>query len=405
MLLCITCFNLLFVLPIVVHGENIDASTNSSKSKEDWKSRSFLFSNLKKVDNMLKDSTKSTDVDVQETVDLTKQTVIDLTKPLESKPITSSFEPTGNLLNDTVENSVPAIEKTMGIVTDTVTKTTSEVTDEVNQIVNSVVYQLPTVPIVTPVLTEVSKTVKITTSSVDAVIEKTGEFIKENGQSTIDSSKDVVVENSDPDDSEDKIMKPSREIIQKDEKAMTQEGNSNPSTTKHSNDIGFVEKRELVIPSLPAIGTTELEEHDDIGIVMNDEDNIVLNSFTEETALDQHTVVQEFSLIERENGAMEQVQNSNPDTIKKKTAYNSSHPLETSWKWGSLPSTFITVASPSTASSALSMGGQSDLFSGALVDVFTLISSSTRQWIHTDENAMVQWTHAPPGKPPKQSPF
>ena len=110
-------------------------------------------------------------------------------------------------------------------------------------------------------------------------------------------------------------------------------------------------------------------------------------------------------MFEQEIGANEQVVNSKTDRIKSKTPYNPIHPLEPSRKWSSLQSAITTLASPSTTSTALSTGGQSDLFSEAIVDVFTLISLTARQWIQTDENATLQWAHAPPGKPPSNLHF
>lgn len=407
-LLCVTCFCLSFGLPTAVHGEDIGESRDSSNSKEDWKTRSVLLSNLKKVDNVLKDTTKSTDVVVQETVNFTKQTVIDLSKPIESKTVTSELEDTEkNLLNKTVESRVPALEKVMGTVTDTVAETTSEVTNAVNDTVNSVVYELPTVPIATPVVTEVSKTVKITTSSIHQVVEKTGNFVIENEKSTNNILKDVVVENSNTVNSENKIMKPPDEIITNDVKTVIEDDNFDADSTNHSCDVCSEQSRELVISSLPAIetdGTSDLEEHEEIN--MKDVDNLVVESISSETPIDRHTVVQKSSAFERENGAIEQVVlNSKTDRIKSKTPYNPSHPLEPSRKWSSLPSAIPTVASPSTTSTVLSMGGQSDLFSEAIVDVFTLISLTARQWKQTDENATLQWAHAPPGKPPSNLHF
>ena len=405
-LLCVTCFCLFFGLPTAAHGEDIGESMDSSTSKEDWKSRSVLLSNLKKVDNVLKDTAKSTGVVVKETVDFTKQTEIDLSKSIESKTVTSELEDTGNLLNKTVESSVPAIEKVMGTVTDTVAETTSEVTNAVNDTVNSVVYELPTVPIATPVVTEVSKTVNITATSIHPVVEKVGNFVIENEKSTNNILKDVVVENSNTVNSENKIMKQPHEIITNDIKTAIGDGNFDSDSTNDSCDVCSEQSRELVISSLPAIetdGTSDLEEHEEIN--MEDGDNLVVESISVEISIDRHMFVQKFSKFERENGAIEQVVNSKADRIKSKTPYNPSHPLEPSQKRSSLPSAIITVASPSTASTALSMGGQSDLFSEAIVDVFTLISLTARQWIQTDENATLQWAHAPPGKPPSNLHF
>ena len=258
-LLCVTCFCLFFGLPTAVHGEDIGESRDSSNSKEDWKSRSVLLSNLKKVDNVLKDTTKSTGVVVQETVDFTKQTVIDLSKPIESKTVTSELEDTEkNLLNKTVESSVPALEKVMRTVTDTVAETTSEVTNAVNDTVSSVVYELPTVPIATPVVTEISKTVKITTSSIHPVVEKVGNFVIENEKSTNNILKDVVVENSNTVNSENKIMKQPHEIITNDIKTAIGDGNFDSDSTNDSYDVCFELSKEPVISSLLEIGTDGL---------------------------------------------------------------------------------------------------------------------------------------------------
>lgn len=411
-LLCVTCFGLIFVLPTAVYGEeNIGESTDSSNIKEDWKTRSVLFSNLEKVDNELKDTAKSTHIVVQEAVDFTKQTVIDLFKPIDSKSVNTRLEVTGDLLIKTGENSEPALEKSIELVTYTVVNTTSDVTNAVNDTVNSVVNELPIVPIVTPVVNEVSKTVRITTSSVHAVVEKTGEIVNENEKSTNDISRYVVVENSDIADSEDKKIKPSHEIIQNDERTVISEGNFDQNPTNYSCEVCLAAKQEPVIPSLPDLGTdglfkqdgtSDLEEHDDIEIVKNDGVNLVVDSISRENSIELPSIVKKSLVVELVNRAIEQVVNSQPEMINKNRAYTPNYPLEPSQKGGSLPSAIITVASPSTTSLSLLTGGQSDLFSGVIVDVFTFISSNARQLILTDEKVTGQWTHAPPGKPPKQ---
>lgn len=382
-ILCITCCCLILVLPIVVHGENIDTTSESTNSKEEKKSPSRLF-------GILTDTTNSIELVVQESVNITAQTAIDLSEPL-SKPTISSMEVTGNLLNNTVENSVPTL---IGTVTETLLKTTSGVTNTVNDTVNSVVYELPPIPVVTPIVNEVSKTVEKTTSSVQDLVEKTGEFVNGNKEIPNDILKDEDVENSDLVDSEDKIMNPPHEIIQNEEKIIIKDGNfdSNPSESLP------------VIPSLAEIETdklvkqdktSNLEEYNEIEMVMKDGDNLFADSKTEETSKERHTIVKEFSDVE-------QIVNSIKDM---KTVYNSSHPTESNKQRSILPSAIITVTSPSTASLILLLGGQSDPLSVVTIDVFTLISTKGRQWIHTDENARVQWTHAPPGRPPLQSPF
>lgn len=380
-LLCIACCCLFFVLPTVVHGENIGTTSESTNSKEKRKSPNGLL-------GILTDTTKSIELVVQESDNITTQAATDLSEPL-SKPTTSSIEDTGNLLNKTVENSVLTLVVT---VTETLSKTTSGVTNTVNDTVNTVVYELPPIPVVTPVVNEVSKTVEKTTSSVQALVEKTGVLVNRNIEIPGDISKDDDVENSDIVHSEDKIMNPPHEIIQNEEKTIIEDGNFDSNSSESLPVITLlaeIETDELVKQD----ETSNLEEHNEME--MNDGDNLFADYRSEETFKERHTIVKEFSDVEH-------IVNSKNDI---KTVYNYSHPLESNKKRSIFPSAIITVTSPSTASLVLLLGGQSDSLSVVPIDVFTSISPNGRQWIHTDENARVQWTHAPPGRPPLQSPF
>ncbi|MFJ7970245.1 hypothetical protein [Psychrobacillus sp. NPDC096389] len=382
-LLCIACCCLFFVLPTVVHGENIGTTSESTNSKEERKSPNGLL-------GILTDTTKSIELVVQESVNITLQTSTDLSEPL-SKPTTSSIEDTGNLLNKTVENSVTTLVET---VTETLSKTTSGVTNTVNDTVNSVVYELPPIPVVTPIVNEVSKTVEKTTSSVQDLVEKTRELVNGNKEIPNGPSKDDVVENNDIVHSEDKIMNPPHEIIQNEEKTIIEDGNfdSNPSESLPVITLlAEIETVELVKQD----ETSNLEEYNEIEMVINDGDKLFVDSKSEETSKERHTIVKEFSVVE-------QIVNPKKDM---KTVYNSSHPSESNNTRGILPTAIITVTSPATASLILLLGGQSDSLSVVTIDVFKFISTKGRQWIHNDENAKVQWTHAPPGRPPLQSPF
>jgi len=398
-----TCFCLFLIVPTIVHSENTGASTDPLSGEKVGESRSILFGNVKKVDNVLKEKTDSIETVLQETINGLHKTETSLSKPSESKPDTSKIEATGNLLNT--------------IVTDTVEKTTSEMTNAVNDTVNSVVNGLPTVPVVTPFIKDVSETVKKTTSYGQTVAENTGEFANETLKSTIHVSIDKVIE---PVDIVAEIMNIPQEIFQGDEKASS--GNENVFTNleEHSHDVGSVPEQEPITPLAPEIGTdvlikqvgtSELEKHSDIGlddgieISMNGEVNLDVDSILGATSVDRHSIVKELKVLEQTKGSIDPFGNSKTIVLENKNVDKPNLPTGPSKKWDRLPVAIIMETTPPTTSPSLEVGGQSDLSFWGIVDVFILQSSSGGKWIPMNEYAMVKWAHAPPGEPPQQSPF
>lgn len=393
-LLCVTCFSLFLIEPTIVHGENLNASI----SEDVGKSRITLFGNVKKVDNVLKDKTESIDTVLQETVKGMQKT--------EINSVTSEMKNTGDLLNKTV--------------TDTVGKTTSEVTNVVNDTVNSVVYGLPTVPVVTPVVKDINETVEKTTSSVQTIVETTGEFVNETLKSTIDVSEDEVIEPVETVDTVPKVIELPLEIFEEDKKISSGNVNIFTKLKECSRDVRPVPKPEPITPLAPEIetdvlskqvGTSELEKHSDIGLdnksesSMNDEVYLEVDSILVGNYVNEQSIGKKVKVHEQGNGLIEPIINSKTDVLEKKDVDNPNHSTKSSQEEGSLPPPIIIGAPSPTASLTLEMGGQSDLSFYGIVDVFTLKSSGGGTWIHLNEVAMVKWAHAPPGKPPQQSPF
>lgn len=393
-LLCVTCFSLFLIEPTIVHGEN----PNASISEDVGRSRITLFGNVKKVDNVLKDKTESIDTVLQETVNGMQKT--------EINSVTSEIKNTGDLLNKTV--------------TDTVEKTTSEVTNVVNDTVNSVVYGLPTVPVVTPVVKDINETVEKTTSSVQTIVETTGEFVNETLKSTIDVSEDEVIEPVETVDTVPKVIELPLEIFEEDKKISSGNVNIFTKLKECSHDVRPVPKPEPITPLAPEIetdvlskqvGTSELEKHSDIGLdnksesSMNDEVYLEVDSILVGNYVNEQSIGKKVKVHEQGNGLIEPIINSKTDVLEKKDVDNPNHSTKSSQEEGSLPPPIIIGAPSPTASLTLEMGGQSDLSFYGIVDVFTLKSSGGGTWIHLNEVAMVKWAHAPPGKPPQQSPF
>ncbi|WP_338655282.1 hypothetical protein V6B14_03865 [Sporosarcina psychrophila] len=393
-LLCVTCFSLFLIEPTIVHGEN----PNASISEDVGRSRITLFGNVKKVDNVLKDKTESIDTVLQETVNGMQIT--------EINSVTSEIKNTGDLLNKTV--------------TDTVEKTTSGVTNVVNDTVNSVVFGLPTVPIVTPVVKDVNETVKKTTSSVQTIVETTGEIVNETLKSTIVVFEDEVIEPVETVDTVPKVIELPLEIFEEDKKTSSRSEKFFTKLKECSRDVRPVPKREPITPLAPEIetdvlskqvGTSELEKHSDIDFdneiesSMNDEVNLEVDSIIVENSVNRQSIGKKVKVHEQGNGLIEPIINSKTDVLEEKDVDNPNHSTKSSQEEGSLPPPIIIGAPSPTASLTLEMGGQSDLSFYGIVDVFTLKSSGGGTWIHLNEVAMVKWAHAPPGKPPQQSPF
>ncbi|MEK4406279.1 hypothetical protein MKZ26_18135 [Sporosarcina sp. FSL K6-6792] len=393
-LLCVTCFSLFLIVPTIVHGEN----PNASISEDVGKSRITLFGNVKKVDNVLKDKTESIDTVLQETVNGMQKT--------EINSVTSGIKNTGDLLSKTV--------------TDTVEKTTSEVTNVVNDTVNSVVYGLPTVPVVPPVVKDINETVKKTTSSVQTIVETTGEFVNETLKSTIDASEDEVIEPVETVDTVPKVIELPVEIFEEDKKISSGNVNIFTKLKECSRDVRPVPKRDPITPLAPEIktdvlskqvGTSELEKHSDIGLdnesesSMNDEVNLKVDSILVETSVNRQSIDKKLKVLEQANGLIEPIINSKTVELEKKDVDNPNHSTKSSQEEGSLPPPIIMGAPSPTASLTLEMGGQTDLSFLGIVDVFMLKSSGGGKWIHLNEVAITKWAHAPPGKPPQQSPF
>ena len=419
-IVCVTCFSFLLASSTFVHGEELP--------KE--KSEGLLVGTLKNVGTELKSTTKSIEMVVEEsvhsvketvkdTVVFTEQTVKSLPRSAENDTESSLLNNTRSLLENTVDNTLPVVKKTADAVTETIRNTTTEVTNTadtivnglpeipvvspvvegvkevgkqtttealrtVNKTVDSVIAELPTVPVVTPVVEEVGNTVTETVSAIQP--NQVKPVADETEKSPASIPKDAVT------DTVETVSKG----LRNDSRTMNVESDKSFRGQKNAIQVIPEEEADLVKREEPVVD--EQTGLDDRTSTLPDEvETFRALPISKDTSKSFSMKIVAPELTNYTVG--------DSVNIQKEKNQKPSLPTEPQQKWKDLSVATITSSMSSIASSPLQISGHNDLNFGVVVDVFSLLISNDGQWIPSDDHAMIQWTHAPPGQPPQQTPF
>lgn len=350
---------LLVSIPTAIASSN-EHSTNDGEQE---KKLGFLGQTLKKttesIDRISKETVKSTVKTVTDVADYTQSTVEVLTSIDDRKPVKTIVHSTVELVGKTTTNAVPIV----GTVTDTVTETVTTTTEELNQTID----KLPTIPVVTPVVKEVKKVVDRTTSSVVGVVDETVDSVTTKRPS-MPSVVPVVEE----------VRKTTTTIIPSEEKQpVTPVVNPTPAETDVSVDKYTP---EIVLPREETRNDITLEH---VTEAISPAESVSSEGKNDEK---QPTIRTTTILLTK----------SHPST---------SLPLGAEKDWTSDTWAVITIGNSSTPSTSFGIASNGDSTIGVLFDVFLLSTSTGKQWVHPDDDAVMQWTHAPPGRPPQTTPF
>ncbi|MEK4406385.1 hypothetical protein MKZ26_18665 [Sporosarcina sp. FSL K6-6792] len=420
-IVCVTCITFYLVSPTFVHGEKMPIE----------KSEGLLAGTLKNVGAELKTTTESIGMVVEEpvhgagetvkdTVVFTEQTVKRLSEPANSETESSLLKNTKSLLENTVGNTLPVVEKTTEAVTETIRTTSTEVTNTVDSIVN----ELPEMPVVTPVVegvkelgkqttTEVLKTVNLTVDSVVAelptvpvvtpVVKEVGDTVKET-VSAVQPNQVKPVANETEKNS-DSI--PIDAVVETNE-TVSKEPQNDSGTMSMESDKSY--QRQINATRIILVEeTTDLIKQEDP--VMEEQSGL---SDRPNRLPDEAEIVSALPISKATSNpvsmkivALQLTNYTGGDAVnfQKEVDQKSTLPTEPRQKWKDLSVATITSSMSSIATSPLQISGHNDLGFGVVVDVFLLLISNGRQWMPSDDHAMIQWTHAPPGQPPQQTPF
>lgn len=381
------------------------------------KSDGLLAGTLKNVGAELKTTTESIGMVVEEsvhgagetvkdTVVFAEQTVKSLSEPAKSEAEISLLKNTKSLLENTVDNTLPVVEKTAKAVTETIRTTSTEVTNTVDSIVN----ELPEMPVVTPVVegvkelgkqttTEVLKTVNLTVDSVVAelptvpvvtpVVKEVGDTVKETVSAVQPNQVKPVADETEK--NPDSI--PIDAVVETNE-TVSKEPQNDSGTMSMESDKSY----QRQINATRIILVEEQTGLSDRPNRLPDEAEIV-------SAL---TISKDTSNPVSMKIVAPQLTNyTGGDSVnfQKEVDQKSTLPTVPRQKWKDLLVATITSSMSSIATSPLQISGHNDLGFGVVVDVFLLLISNGGQWMPSDDHAMIQWTHAPPGQPPQQTPF
>ncbi|HJF33787.1 MAG TPA: hypothetical protein K8V56_18630, partial [Sporosarcina psychrophila] len=254
----------------------------------------------------------------------------------------------------------------------------------VNKTVDSVIAELPTVPVVTPVVEEVGNTVTETVSAIQP--NQVKPVADETEKSPASIPKDAVT------DTVETVSKG----LRNDSRTMNVESDKSFRGQKNAIQVIPEEEADLVKREEPVVD--EQTGLDDRTSTLPDEvETFRALPISKDTS---KSFSMKIVAPELTNYTVGDYVN-----IQKEKNQKPSLPTEPQQKWKDLSVATITSSMSSIASSPLQISGHNDLNFGVVVDVFSLLISNDGQWIPSDDHAMIQWTHAPPGQPPQQTPF
>lgn len=352
---CSMLFILLMISAQVVYAE------------EETKRHGLVEGLLKQVDSTVKDTTKSvgkvvestvegTQKTVEETVSVTKDIVRTVVEPTTEKPISSVVNKTVEHVGKTVENVTPVVENTTATVT-VVTKKVEEVVEE-----------LPEIPVVKEVVKEVGSVVHGTGQSVTDTVDKTvNDTVK-------------VVKNLPPSEAKKPVQKPIEKPI---DTSVPEKERIEPE--RHSK----VEDQTMTDNSIvPLEGKSPTQEPTDVSEEKTDVAFVVKEQTVEFNVARKREASIKTLTAEKAEG------NPTQPVIPKRPQPMSYDHLAA-----------ITTSMTSISSQSVVTSGVADY----VMDVESWIMFNQplegRQWIHSSKIMRNQWTHAPPGQPPKQTPF
>ncbi|NYF23812.1 hypothetical protein [Sporosarcina sp. JAI121] len=376
-IVCMLCFSLLLVSPAFVHGEGEELPKKNANG--------LLFDTLQNVGEGVKSTTQSIETAVEETVTntvtSTDQVVTSIVGSVKNDAGHAILENATETIIKTVEHTTTEVTSTIDSVVNELPvvsvvdevkaigkQTTTEVVNTIDKTVDPIVDKLPPVPVVTPLVKETISAVRL--DSVLAGESKSQEPVVE----TVETN--TVQINT---GNENSYLEEESAIVAVPAVEIADSVNKMESVTEKME--GILDK-PVIIPDDTRVSVAEsiLQELPD-----SDSNKIIAPQQKSGTSGDSSNFTTGMSIGE--------------ENRKTTPPFNSEKNLN------HLSVSAITTFTSSTASLPLLISGHNDLSFGVVVDVFSLITSNGRQWMPPDEKAMIQWIHAPPGQPPKQTPF
>ena len=379
-----------------------------------------LKSTTKSIETVVEESVHSAKETVKDKVVFTEQTVKSLPGSAKNDTESSLLNNTGSLLENTVDNTLAVVGETTEAVTETIRNTTTEVTNTADAIVN----ELPEIPVVSPVVegvkevgkqttTEVLRTVNKTVDSVIAelptvpvvtpVVEEVGNTVTETVSAVQPNQVKSVVDETEK--NSDSIPK---DVVTETVETVSKGLRNDSGTMNMESDKPFRGQKNAlqVIPEEEAADLVKREEpvaEEQTGL--DDRSNTLPDEVETLRAIPISKDTSKSFSMKIVAPELTSYTVGDSVNIQKEKNQKPSLPTEPRQKWKDLSVGTITSSMSSIASSPLQIGGHNDLSFGVVVDVFSLLISNDGQWMPSDEHAMIQWTHAPPGQPPQQTPF
>lgn len=412
-------FCLLMVSADVVHAEEDGKKRRGLLSGLLEQVGSTVDETLNAVGGIVGSAVEGVDKTVDDTVSFTKETVETLVDPKEKRPVSNIVGNTVEHVGKTVENVEPILKNT--------TKTVETVTTEVV----GVTEELPKLPVVTPVVEEVGKVVNKTsdtlTGTIDKTVDKTVETVKD-----LPATVEEVIKSDDNEAAEpEKVPAAPGENTEKPMKEPV--ASAEPERPTKPAIPQKPVKPEIAGPNDGQSGTPVVEQDDsalqEVGAAVSEpiaqtetETAESVNENSSQPAVEPEAFEQETdpsaeeAIGEIPTAIQTQMQtvDSGDETVDQPavTAVEQSTdrtespaiPPTTKAAWHDTPVT-MTTATTSVATASVASGGFSDFVTGIVNWLDTQVLLEGRKWIHSTEIMRNQWTHAPPGQPPQQTPF
>ncbi|WOV88180.1 hypothetical protein QWT69_03375 [Sporosarcina oncorhynchi] len=331
------------------------------------------------------------DQTVDDTVSFTTGTLETLVDPNEKKPVSKIVENTVDHVGKTVKNVEPVLKNTTQTI-DTVTTEVISVTEE-----------LPEIPVVKPVVDKVGKVVGKTTGTLTETIDNTVDETVE----TVQELPIIIEEVEKPIIAERKPEIPQVSEPVEHGKAPAEPANAElPVQSDMPQKVEKPVKTETIEP-VEQIETERIERITE-NTTKQAAEQEVFDRKTEPFVEEAIAEIPNASLTQTKAPATTNVPAmKNTASMEKAKSFEPQLPMipaRMKFIWKENPVT-MTTSTSSISTASVTSAGFTDFVQGVFnwLDRQALLEG--RQWIHSSEIMRNQWTHAPPGQPPQQTPF
>ena len=398
MIVCTCLF--VIVLPQVVHATDHEEGESEEKPKKGLvrglvhQVKDTVEQTVQSTGDVVEETVKFTGDTVERTVNMTADTVKTVVDPKQEKPVKTIVDQTTQFVGETVESTTPVVKQT--------TQTVQTVTNEMVQVTKP----LPKVPVVTDVVDKTTETVVGVTDQVKETVDKTVSTVTETVSKPLkkpDEDTQVVEEKPVRQPSVDTkpIEKPSNQPsvtekpVQDNIPVVTKPVQQEKPVAEKEKVVGSTVVTEAGAEESPATPFEKATSRDEVEAEESQKKQSYSAEFVQpmsEAFTMERKVVQDREVVLNLDKAVRNLSSQ-------------AFPLRPSANQFKIANVQLITGASSTVSASSASSGMSGI--GAILGESDWMFAKSKQhkWYLEDSIGVRQWSHAPPGQPPKFAPF